>query len=278
MSEGRKDRIRRILIAIDASPQSMAALEAAAELAAKMDAELQALFVEDVNLLRLAELPIAREVGLQSLTIRRIDPERMRRQIRARRDLARQAVEMMAEQADLHWSFQVSQGSVTMELLRATQEVDLVILGRIGWSGKRTLGSTAREMARRAPRRALIHALQGGLRPSVLLIFDGTEESLQALSTACQMVRSTDSFLTVGVLAEDDRQARQRQKQAAEMVRDYRVEYRVRWLIEPDLDQLIEILEGEGDCVLVMSRGMSLGEEGDVEDLMQTVECPVLLV
>ena len=53
---------RRIVVALDASSHSHAALAAAVALAGRLQAELQGIFVEDVNLLRLAELPFAREV------------------------------------------------------------------------------------------------------------------------------------------------------------------------------------------------------------------------
>ena len=49
-----KFAIRRILIALDASTHSLAALDAAAEMAANMQAELIGLFVEDENLLHLS--------------------------------------------------------------------------------------------------------------------------------------------------------------------------------------------------------------------------------
>ena len=58
----REPTIRRILVALDASRHSLAALEAASELAEALKAELVGIFVEDVNLLYLAGLPFAREV------------------------------------------------------------------------------------------------------------------------------------------------------------------------------------------------------------------------
>ena len=58
MNEGQGEvTIQRILVAVDASPPSFAALEAAVELAATLGAELIVLFVEDIALLRLAESP-----------------------------------------------------------------------------------------------------------------------------------------------------------------------------------------------------------------------------
>ncbi|HSL81665.1 MAG TPA: universal stress protein, partial [Thermoanaerobaculia bacterium] len=53
---GRDRTIRRILVALDASADSAAALEAATALAALFGAELQGLYVEDLNFVRLPEL------------------------------------------------------------------------------------------------------------------------------------------------------------------------------------------------------------------------------
>ena len=55
-------RFDRILVALDESEDHQRVLQSAAEVAARLKAELRGLFVEDVNLLRLAELPCAREV------------------------------------------------------------------------------------------------------------------------------------------------------------------------------------------------------------------------
>jgi len=74
--------IRRIAIAVDASPTSIAALEATVELAAVWEAEVLGIFVEDVNLIKAASLPFAGEVGSHSGAFRRIDPDNVRRQRR----------------------------------------------------------------------------------------------------------------------------------------------------------------------------------------------------
>ena len=60
----------RILVALDASPYSHAAIEVATILAADLRAELQALFIEDIDLLRLAALPFTREVDETSASMR----------------------------------------------------------------------------------------------------------------------------------------------------------------------------------------------------------------
>ncbi len=53
-------QFRRVVVAVDGSPTSLAAMEATGELASVWGAEMVGLFIEDTNLLRMASLPFAR--------------------------------------------------------------------------------------------------------------------------------------------------------------------------------------------------------------------------
>ena len=55
---GQKAKIRRIMLALDAMNCEAALMEAAALIAAKLEAELDALFVEDADVYAVADLPI----------------------------------------------------------------------------------------------------------------------------------------------------------------------------------------------------------------------------
>ena len=78
----RSEQGERILVALDASPQSVAALRAAAELAALMEAELEGLFIEDINLLHLCGLPFSHEIGSYTAKRRQLDNLALERQLR----------------------------------------------------------------------------------------------------------------------------------------------------------------------------------------------------
>ncbi|MEJ2343030.1 MAG: universal stress protein [Gemmatimonadales bacterium] len=88
----RPTSIRRIVVALDASRSSLAALEAAAELAAAVNAELAGLFVEDENLVRLAGLPLAREFDRISERPRSMDTAQLRRHMARQAQQARRAL------------------------------------------------------------------------------------------------------------------------------------------------------------------------------------------
>jgi len=78
-----RDIIRHIIVALDASPHSLALLEAAAELAARFHTEVVGLFIEDATLVNLAGSPFFREVSRFSATSRVIWPLWSRRRCSA---------------------------------------------------------------------------------------------------------------------------------------------------------------------------------------------------
>jgi len=65
-------KIRRVIVGLEPASRNAAKLEAAARLAARMEAELVGLFVENIDLLHFAGLPFAREVGFASATRREV--------------------------------------------------------------------------------------------------------------------------------------------------------------------------------------------------------------
>jgi nucleotide-binding universal stress UspA family protein len=120
-------KIRRVIVGLDPALQSRALLEAAVELAERMEAELVGLFVENQDLLHFAGLPFAREVGFASATRRTLDVESMERSLRALAKEAQQTLASVAGRTAVQWSFRVVRGSPAAELLAVAEESDLVI-------------------------------------------------------------------------------------------------------------------------------------------------------
>lgn len=270
------EKITRILVAVDASPPSLAALEAAAELAASLQAELLGLYIEDINLLRAADSPFAREVGTFSGVIRELDSQRLQRQLRSQANRVRRRLSQLAERAHVRWSFRVTRGAIDAELLSAASDVDLVILGRAGWSGKRRLGSTAQAMASQAPRPALIHAPRTARKPAVLVVYDGSEVAQRALTTAASLIQAQEGFLSVAIIAANHEEARGLQIEAALWLRSRDLQARYRWLFKIDEASVQALMTAEGQCTLVLP-GSMLGAESLVK-LLHGLKCPVMVV
>lgn len=126
---GSERSIRRVLVALDAGPDYYAALQRGAELARALGAELGVIFVEDVNLFRLCELPGV-HIASGSRAWRRLETRALEHELRARAAEARASLERIAQVAELAWSFQVWRGRAGDVLREAARHADLVSLSR----------------------------------------------------------------------------------------------------------------------------------------------------
>jgi nucleotide-binding universal stress UspA family protein len=173
-----------VLAAIDASPHSLAALDSAARLASRLHAELRGMYVEDIDLVRIAELPFARAITSLGQS-QRLTPEMMLRQLNRHAALARSAVQASGTRGNLSWSFSVVRGSVLREIAEAASSADLVAIGRRGWSDStaKQLGSVARALINSGTSSVLMVA-EGGVRDPLAVIYDGSASSDRALALA----------------------------------------------------------------------------------------------
>jgi nucleotide-binding universal stress UspA family protein len=271
--------IRRILVALDASPHSQAALDAAAQLAARFKAELQGMFVEDVNLLRLVDWPLAREVGLHTAARRRLDAQDLQRQLRAQARRVQQRLAAIAERDRLQFSFRVARGTIASELLAASSDVDLVILGKSGWSlhRKRWLGSTARAMISGAP--ALTLLLQEGtcLGLPVMAVYDGSRLAQKALSAAAVLVRSQEEAVTV-VIVDGESRAKQLEDRAAIQLQTHNVRGHYRPLTRSSVPKLAHLVRTEGCGTLVLPAKVTLLQDEALLALLDEIDVPTLFV
>jgi nucleotide-binding universal stress UspA family protein len=121
---------RRIIVALG-TPDAAAAMNTAVELACAMDAELHGLFVEDVELLSLAALPFAGEVGFPSAARRPLDVATMERGLRAQARRLERALAARLAGTPVKWTFEVVRGRIETEILATAGERDLAILA---WS------------------------------------------------------------------------------------------------------------------------------------------------
>lgn len=283
MSEERQEiTINRILVALDASPHSLAALEAAVDLAARFQAELAGLFVEDVNLLRVADLSFVREVGLFSATRRRVDSGEIERQIRVQSRRVRRVFTLALERARVRWSFHVARGTVLSEVLAAASEADMLVLGKAGWSLIRRgrLGSTVRGILPNRFGLALILKEGTCLGVPLAVVFDGSPAAERALIAANTLRQSSqdEQMLIVLLLEADPQRVRVMQQRVGSLLGDDESEVQYRSLTSANVPHLVDILHSEECGTLVLPAQSSALKDTAILNLLEHMELPVLLV
>jgi hypothetical protein len=122
---------QRIVVALDPS-SSTTALATAVDLARATEAEIVGLFIEDADLIRLAALPLAREVGFPSAVRREFDVSAIERSFRAYASRMREDLRRRLTGETLKWTFQVVRGPFVEALATVVDERDLAIMSLSG--------------------------------------------------------------------------------------------------------------------------------------------------
>jgi nucleotide-binding universal stress UspA family protein len=272
-------KIRRILVALDASPPSVAALEAAVDLAERLNAELRGLFVEDINLLRLAELPIAREMRFPRASAQRLDATQMAAQLRGQAAQAERRLQELAVAHKLSHSFSVARGPVAAALLAATLESDLLVLGHASHALVRAdrLGSTAQTAVTQAERSVLLIHPKADLSLPPLLIYDGSPAAERALAVAITLV-GENGRLFVLILAPNGDLAQQQLDQIEARLAARHINAAYRRLYGVHLPELLQLIQAAENSLLILSDRYEQLPLATLRQLAESVTCPVLVV
>ena len=263
--DDQQELVKRVVVALDASECSKAVLRTAARISAALNAELEGLFVEDVRLLTLADLPITAEVQFFG-QVRPLDRTVMERDLRTLAQQVERWADEIVKTYALTWQFHTERGEVAQALLRAAGEEDLLSLGRFGGPGRhhrRRLGSVARRVfdLRRAPLLLLHEEIRRG--QPVIVTTSGAPEEIRLLLMAARLAQAYESEITVLV----------EKPEAERLVRRVLKDYPVRVVVRP-LEpgplrpQILAIHGGRGGALLAHRR------EPELADL----DCAVILL
>ena len=190
----------RVIVAIGPASPDPAALIAAAQLAQSAGAELAALFIEDINLLRLAELPFAQEIGMASATMRRLVSADVERALKRQAGELRHALAETAHAVRLEWTFGTARGRPARVLLEAAGEGDFVVLAS---TAVRTLPHATLASGVRSALRATLQAAKPSRMRTVAAVLQGSG-ALKVLVAAQQLAQSSAADLMLFLAGAQD--------------------------------------------------------------------------
>jgi nucleotide-binding universal stress UspA family protein len=268
--------VRRILVALDASPHSHAALQEAASLAAPLQAELAGVFVLDAELLRFSALPKAWETGLTSAQRRPMNPEIMERTLMLQAGRARKALEAAARHHNLQASFEIIRGNVLAELLRATAHTDLLAMGIVGQMNimRPRLGSTVRGITTRAECSVLLQGPASRKGKSVALVYGHSVHADRALTLAAQLAAQRDATLVV-LLCGDGDSFGKLEDSAKKQLQSTSAEATFETIGRTEFDALKSAIQRKDVGLLIMASDCELLEPN--QDELCTLDLPILL-
>ena len=268
----------RVLVLLDGSRMSYAALKVAAEIAAKSGADVLGVFVEELNQLRSAGYGFAREVGASSGVSRPFAADAVEQRMQRLANEARRALAGAVAPYGGRHVLRIARGHVIDEVLALAGPQDLLVLGRVGWSsapGAR-LGSTAKGLVRRSQGRVLLWC-EGRAEPMgrlVVFLNDHKDANSQAVQAAAEAVRHSHRPVTL-LLGADSTVSSEDLKGIARQLGIQESGLRVRSLPSTDPAIVAGILRQERAVQLILSRGCTLLQEPGAEELLVALNLPV---
>lgn len=247
-------RFSRVLVALGAVAANRPALDTGIGLAAAVGAALEALFVEDANLVRLGALPFASETSAITGACRMLAVGEMERAMRVEAARQRQLLAGAATRRDVAWSFAVTRGELLAEAI--AREADLIVLGALARSA-----ASVPEPFAPGPMAAL---------------FDASPAAVRGLAATTQLARALSSELIVLVPAGNSAPQRAARKHAREWLANEQVRGRALPLA---LDQraLIAEVRSRRTALLALPAPALSEWPIDLAALIANLACPLVI-
>ena len=249
-----KAKIRRIMLALDAMHCEAALIEAAVLIASKLEAELDALFVEDSDVYAVADLPITHEISLGSARERAITGPHVEQALRCLSREAQQRFSAVTRRSRVKGEFRVTRARRGEALSDASARVELLLLQ----PRERTI-VRVRIQETRAPR--------------VFVLCGATAASRRALELAARLAHQDHHVLEVIAGGEVD---------AAQLAGIETTGLRVNLHAHPagtdSLDMLREVENRPGNMLLVAGDLTPAKDRRAVLEELSHLRCQVLLV
>ena len=282
MSEkAQTSNIRRILVALGSSMEDRKSLQTAAKLAAALQAELQALYIQDMSLIRFAELPFATELISHSASERSIDPVLIQKELEVQAKQVNRELARLAEQQNVKWSFETVQGHVESEILAASEQADLLIVNRTTGRTLVTrdqLGTTAAVFVTKSHRTVVLLEQQSYLDKPLVVLIENLESGLKALATGVRLTLGQHRKLIVLICAQSLQAFDHLKTELSNWLHGQDRQAEFSWLRRVDPQVLAHRLWQQGGGVLVLSADTRVLAHSSIALLMRQLKLPLVLV
>ncbi|NBC03576.1 MAG: universal stress protein [Bacteroidetes bacterium] len=274
----KKVLVRKILVAIDTSKHSQAALKAAASLARIMEANIHGVFVHDEVWNRVSRLPSVTSVNSLTGQVSAFKDETMQDRVQILENRLRQKLKEISQMHDITHSWQLARGKVGEEILNAARETDLITIGLKGTTAQRKiLGSSARRIIDQADKPVLLLKEGLNLGSTITAVFDGSIESKKGLKLALDLAERNESTLTI-LMIENDVDSQEGQKnEISNLLRGSTIFPEIKQLDRSDPSRFINSVNLQKTGLLIIPKKQPL-LTNSLQVILNHINCPLLMM
>lgn len=271
--------VEHILVSLDSSPHSFAALRAAVTLTRHYEADLRGIFVEDIALLGLAESPFRQEVGEYSAIIREFSTDDISRGILVQSRWVVKTFRKVINQSNIQGEFDILRGKVIEMIDHETQRCDLLVLGKTGTNPLRRhgLGSTARYLIIHSKVSLLLVEEDNNIGYPMILLYQDSLTGQIGLETARDLLDPTETLVIL--LDEDDPEKHQRDKaRVNQWATENNIDISIQSYKKRTFDYIIGKIHGLKEGLFILPHTEDPLQKNIVENCLEGVSLPIFYI
>jgi hypothetical protein len=248
---------KRILVVLSSFQNYQDILEIATSLAVNQGAELSALFVEDINLVRLAGLPFVKEIDRLSSHERQLDALNISYALEKQAQKVRKQLDDATKYSQLQVSLKVVRGHFLAEAI-AVAKVDLLLLE------KKTHSAPYRSNPKDT------------IQP-VWVLYDGGQAAGRALALAHEILHKS-GVLNIILQARNKKDIALLKKQVEQVFATSYVQLHFFTQLENNFTFILQCIRQRGCGLMILSRQNRETVKGMAALFAEETGCPILLV
>ncbi len=240
--------------------------------------EILGLFIEDMSLLKLSHLPVAREITFEEPLARQIDRQTVERQFRVHGARMKTLFETAAKNLGVSHSFRVTRGEPGAELLKVSTGCDMLVLShsRRHFGPRLTIRARLGKLLEGGPPILVFVQEQWRTGQRVAVLFDECPKSETALRTAAAIASSEGLALSVWLRNVPGEDHRKLETRAAEVLGGSS-NHSIRLLDINTADELVLAASAENPRVLVLPGKEPAETQQRVIELLDRVNCSLIV-
>lgn len=275
-SEETSIKMTEILVALDHSSHSRAALESAAFIAKLMEAKIHGLFVHDDQWLRISKLPSRSEIDELTGRISPMGRGAVEKEIRELEKTIKEHFELISRLHELPHSWSTLKGVVADKVLEAGKDCDVITIGSKGRSYFKSdkLGSTAAAIIRKADKPVMILQKRNDFGKSPIAVFDGSAKSVTGVKIASEIARRNETRLTIIDLSEVFPSA---EDLNGGLLAKWGKVAKILKLEQPNMGRFLFMISQVRGGLLILPNNKRFTGRIAMKHILESADCPVLL-
>ena len=262
--ELRKHSFDRITIAFCAPGAEEYSVDAATTLAMGFGAEVSGVFIEDIEMLRAAKLPIALELCRVTNLIRPVNSSEIEHALKHSASEAQRVVSETAERIGIKWTFDTVRKHIARTILELAQGTDVTVY---------TIDTPE---ARRARSIAASPSMATLRRDTIVVFVDRSAAAARALTVSQKLSETLSIPITALVIAATTAGSEQISKRIER--RDDLLTTQIRRFYRATFDELVNAARSHQPSVVVLPISLLDGLYHRVEELENTLARSIVIV